>query len=267
MLIPQSQQVLRDSERENLIRRAGDLSREVDSYLAGFRRQLTQLGTGLLLTPGPPVAADRLREPWVNGYLKSFLRQAEKQGTPAARSADVGSATGEGRGFARGDLNDDQWKAIQAALEAGAIDREARLRVRGHGAGRGAAGGSGRAGRRGAGRGTAARRRGALRFRPLEISARRGRTGRRRLPDDARRQDPRGGTARRTPMRDALLHQQDQLESFLRRAGCRHDPGVRHADPGRTQGGPGTGQRDRGERLGADRPEAAGGGLRARSTG
>src|SRR4029079_30873 len=65
MLIPQSKQVLRDAERDNLVRRAGTLSRAVDSYLAPSRQQITQLGTGVLLPPGSPDIAERLREPWV----------------------------------------------------------------------------------------------------------------------------------------------------------------------------------------------------------
>ncbi len=116
MLIPQSQQVLRDAESENLIRRAGDLSREVDNYLGGFRRQITQLGTGLLLAPGSPVAAERLHEPWVNVYLQSFLRQSQEQGAPllALRVSDL---EGDGPWLARGDLSDAARGALKAALE------------------------------------------------------------------------------------------------------------------------------------------------------
>src|SRR3712207_2852977 len=65
MLIPQSQQVLRNAESENLIRRAGALSQDVDTYLGHVRTQLAQLGSGLVTPPGPPDMAERLREPWV----------------------------------------------------------------------------------------------------------------------------------------------------------------------------------------------------------
>jgi putative nucleotidyltransferase with HDIG domain len=79
MLIPQSQQVLHDAEVDNLVRRAGVLSRDVDSYLGSFRQQITQLGIGLLLPPGPPEVAERLRDPWVSAYLQTFWRNQQAQ--------------------------------------------------------------------------------------------------------------------------------------------------------------------------------------------
>ena len=83
LLIPQSQQVLRDTERDNLVRRAGALSRDVDAYLGGFRRQLAQLGAGLLLPPGPAEVPARLREPWVSAGMQSFLRTQQAPGERA----------------------------------------------------------------------------------------------------------------------------------------------------------------------------------------
>ncbi len=77
MLIPQSQQVLRDAERDNLVRRAGALSRDVDNYLGSFRQQIAQLGIGLLLPPGPAEVGERLRDPWVGSYLQTFWRNQQ----------------------------------------------------------------------------------------------------------------------------------------------------------------------------------------------
>jgi HD-GYP domain-containing protein (c-di-GMP phosphodiesterase class II) len=77
LLIPQSREVLSDSERDKLIRRAEALSEVIDSYLSSRRQQLVQLGSGLLLPPGPASLGERLREPWVGGYLQEFLRNSQ----------------------------------------------------------------------------------------------------------------------------------------------------------------------------------------------
>jgi putative nucleotidyltransferase with HDIG domain len=75
LLIPQSENVLQNAERDNLIRKAEVLSREIDGYLSSYRLHLAQLGSGLLLAPGAPAMAERLREPWVGPYLEDFLRR------------------------------------------------------------------------------------------------------------------------------------------------------------------------------------------------
>jgi putative nucleotidyltransferase with HDIG domain len=123
MLIPQSQQVLRDAERENLIRRAGDLSGDVDNYLASFRQQLTQLGTGLLLAPGSPVIEERLREPWVNAYLQGFLRQSQAEGTPIL-ALRVSGLQGDGPWLAHRDVSDKAREGLKAALEGARATRK-----------------------------------------------------------------------------------------------------------------------------------------------
>ena len=83
LLIPQSREVLSNSERDNLIRRAAALSEVIDSHLSSRRQQLVQLGSGLLLPPGPADTGERLREPWVVSYLQEFLRNSQ-DGAPAA---------------------------------------------------------------------------------------------------------------------------------------------------------------------------------------
>jgi len=73
-LIVQSYKVLRNTERDNLTGEAKSLSQEIDSYLVAARRQLEQLGEGILVAPGPPQPAARLSEPWVAKRLESFQR-------------------------------------------------------------------------------------------------------------------------------------------------------------------------------------------------
>lgn len=124
MFIPQTKEVLRAAEGENLIRRAGDLSREVDDYLGAFRHRLTQLGTGLLFAPGSPDIALRLYEPWVSPYLQSFLRQNQEifqdqlsdQG-PTLLALQVSDLRGTGPLLARGDLSAQARASLKTALE------------------------------------------------------------------------------------------------------------------------------------------------------
>jgi putative nucleotidyltransferase with HDIG domain len=85
LLIPPSQDVLENAERDNLIRKAEVLSRDIDGYLSSYRLHLAQLGSGLLLAPGSPVTADRLREPWVGAYIEDFPRR----GAGPEKSADL----------------------------------------------------------------------------------------------------------------------------------------------------------------------------------
>jgi putative nucleotidyltransferase with HDIG domain len=74
VLIPQSQEVLLNAEREKLILQAGELSRNINLQLESLRRRLGQLGQGLALAPGEVAMAERLREPWVGTYIQEFLR-------------------------------------------------------------------------------------------------------------------------------------------------------------------------------------------------
>jgi putative nucleotidyltransferase with HDIG domain len=127
LLIPKAKEVLQDAERDYLTRRALALSREIDTYLATVRSQLTQLGTGLLLAPGGPdkqgvprqatggAAADiaaRLHEPWVAGYLQSFAA-----GSPNPRALYVLDLQGEGPRRGPGHLPADAEAAMNAVFE------------------------------------------------------------------------------------------------------------------------------------------------------
>ena len=53
LLISQSNKALVNTERDNLTAEASSLSQEVNSYLIAVRRQLAQLGNGILMAPGP----------------------------------------------------------------------------------------------------------------------------------------------------------------------------------------------------------------------
>jgi putative nucleotidyltransferase with HDIG domain len=112
LLIPKAKEVLQDAERDYLTRRALALSREIDTYLATVRRQLTQLGTGLLLAPGAADIAARLHEPWVAAYLQSFAA-----GSPDLRALYVLDLQGEGPRRGPGQLPADAEAAMNAVFE------------------------------------------------------------------------------------------------------------------------------------------------------
>jgi len=109
LLIPKAKEVVQDAERDFLTRKALALSREIDTYLATVRRQLTQLASGLLLVPGSPDITARLHEPWVAGYLQSFAA-----GNPDLRALYVLDRDGEGPRRGPGRLP----PATEAAMDA-----------------------------------------------------------------------------------------------------------------------------------------------------
>jgi len=90
LLIQKNEEVLRNSERDFLIRKAGVLAKEVSAYLETVQRPLRELGAGLLVAPGAPSMADRLREPWVGGHLQRFVRESD--GLVALRIVDENGA-------------------------------------------------------------------------------------------------------------------------------------------------------------------------------
>ena len=129
LLIHQNQQLLRETEREYLIRKAGSLSREVTSYLVTMRRQLNQAGDGVLAPPSaapavptvpvtaataPSQIAERLREPWVGSYLQSYLRN-----NPDLVALQVlDPVSGGGPGIAPGNLSAPVQTALRGAFAA-----------------------------------------------------------------------------------------------------------------------------------------------------
>ncbi len=107
LLISQSNKALVNTERDNLTAEASSLSQEVNTYLIDVRRQLAQLGGGILMAPGPDGMVARLSQAWMGSQLQSFLH-----GNPdviALRVLDL-----EGAGLAPGNLNPD----VRAAMDA-----------------------------------------------------------------------------------------------------------------------------------------------------
>jgi putative nucleotidyltransferase with HDIG domain len=107
LLIRQSNKALVNTERDNLTGEANSLSLEVNSYLVDVRRQLAQLGDGILMAPGPEEAATRLPAPWVSTQLQSF-----QAGNPDVLALRV--LTLEGTGLGPDKLRPE----VQAAMNA-----------------------------------------------------------------------------------------------------------------------------------------------------
>ena len=110
LLIPEAKDVLQDAEKDYLTRKALALSREIDTYLVTVRRQLAQLGSGLLLAPGAADIGTRLHEPWVATYLQSFS-------SPDLRALYVLDLQGEGPRSGPVRLPPDAEAAMNAVFE------------------------------------------------------------------------------------------------------------------------------------------------------
>lgn len=111
LLIQKNQQVLRDAERDYLIRKAGALAKEVSAYLLVVQQPLKELGNGILVAPGAPLLADRLREPWVSDHLQRFVRESEVM---ALRVVD---GNGAGPLLAPGNLGKPAREALDRAFQ------------------------------------------------------------------------------------------------------------------------------------------------------
>jgi putative nucleotidyltransferase with HDIG domain len=110
LFIQKSRSVLQNTERDNLTNEAKSLSLQISSYLAGARLQLTQLGNGLLLAPGPETPSERLLEPWVQQQLQAFARANPE--VSAIRVLDL-----EGAGLSPGNLSPEVQAAMNTAFE------------------------------------------------------------------------------------------------------------------------------------------------------
>jgi putative nucleotidyltransferase with HDIG domain len=114
LLITNNQEIFQSAERDSLIQKAGALSREVDGFLGFHRRQLAQLGRGVLVPGGPaaPTLAERLREPWVGDTLRQFV--GDSGSNVVALQIVDGSDNGPGAFPSRG-LTDPERRALTAA--------------------------------------------------------------------------------------------------------------------------------------------------------
>ncbi len=108
LLVRQNRDYLETQEKAALTSSAEALSRELNDDIANLPRQAIQLGEGLLAYPGDAPLESRLQEPWVVGYVQSFLRQS-----PSLVALRVLDADGSGMRFAAPDL---------PATAAGALD-------------------------------------------------------------------------------------------------------------------------------------------------
>lgn len=91
LLIDQSNEVLRQSESDNLLQRASSLAQVVNTHLSGVLSQMAQAGRAVLLAPGPPELSARLHEPWVRDHLESLLRD-----NPSFQAIQLVDARGQG---------------------------------------------------------------------------------------------------------------------------------------------------------------------------
>lgn len=113
LLIAQNRELLITEEKSFLTSSAQALSRELDDYLAGARRELEQVGVGMLVPPGPDQVEERLREPWVTDYLQVFVRGARQP--LALRVLDL---EGTGWRFSSSDVGEASELALDEAFAA-----------------------------------------------------------------------------------------------------------------------------------------------------
>ncbi len=121
LLIAQNRELLVTEEKSFLTSSAQSLSRELDDYLAGARRELEQLGAGTVVPPGAALIDERLREPWVTSYLQRFVRGARQP--VALRVLDL---QGAGWRFSLPDLGESPERALDEAFDA-ALSQEAAI--------------------------------------------------------------------------------------------------------------------------------------------
>ncbi len=121
LTIRQNRRLLEDQERAHLAASADALSREMSDRLAGSRRLLGQIGAALMAPPGEDSPSERLRKPWVRGYLAGVA--GEPGGDLLALR--VLDAAGEGPRLAAGELPEAGQRALDAAFARALAGRDA----------------------------------------------------------------------------------------------------------------------------------------------
>ncbi|MGB5817016.1 MAG: HD domain-containing phosphohydrolase [Thermoanaerobaculia bacterium] len=73
LLIRQNREIFETQEKSYLTRSARFLSVELNGYLLSTRRQLSQLGSMVMVAPSAEGEEEKLRQPWLVEYLQDFL--------------------------------------------------------------------------------------------------------------------------------------------------------------------------------------------------
>ena len=73
LVIRQNREILETQEKGYLTRSTQFLSEGLDQHLSSTRRQLTQLGQALVAIPARAGMEEKLRQPWLQDYLREFL--------------------------------------------------------------------------------------------------------------------------------------------------------------------------------------------------
>jgi HD-GYP domain-containing protein (c-di-GMP phosphodiesterase class II) len=108
LLTRQNREFFETQEKVAFTRSAGALSRELGWYVQSTRRQLADLGDGLLAPPGAATPAERLQTEWVGPRLELFLRA-----NPHLRALRVLDSSGEGVRLSLGTLD----PSLEAAMD------------------------------------------------------------------------------------------------------------------------------------------------------
>jgi len=124
LLINQNQSILIDQQREYLVNSAEALARQIDIHLIDWRQELVERGEALLTLPGPVGIEDRLREGWVEEFLRGFVRTQED-----VLSVRALNLAGEGPRMAAGSVPTVAQEALNTAFDEALEQRSSIFRL------------------------------------------------------------------------------------------------------------------------------------------